>query len=55
MGRAHTIAVSDSGEALYVNTEESGERGSFHLADLGKALGNVCHRAMMLAELFAGR
>jgi hypothetical protein len=55
MSRADTIAVRNGGEALHMNTKETGERGSLNLADLGKALGYMRYRAVMLAKLFTDR
>ena len=55
MSRADTIAMRDGGETLHMNTQETGERGGFDLADLWKALGDVGHRAVMLTELLTGR
>ena len=55
MCRADPVAMCDGGEALHVHTEQSRERGRLHLADLRKALGDVCHWAVMLTELFPGR
>ena len=52
MSRADTVAVRDGGEALHMDTEKTGERGRLNLADLGKALGHMRNRAVMLAELF---
>jgi hypothetical protein len=54
MGRADTVAVRDGGEALHMDTQETGERGGFHLADLREAFGDMCHWAVMLTQLFAG-
>ena len=55
MSRADTIAVRDGGEALHMDTEEPRERGGLNLADLGKALGHVRNRAVMLAQLLTDR
>ena len=55
MGRAHTIAMRDGGEALDVYPKQTGERSSLHLADLGKSLGHMRNRAVMLTELLADR
>ncbi len=55
MSRADTIAVRNGGEALHMNTKETGESCSLHLTDLGKALGYMRYRAVMLAKLFTDR
>ena len=55
MSRADTIAVRDGGEALHMDTEEPRERGGLYFADLGKAFGHMCNRAVMLAQLFTDR
>jgi len=55
MGRAHTIAMRDGGEALHMYPKETGERSSLHLADLGKSLGHMRNRAVMLTELLTDR
>src|SRR6476660_7484488 len=51
MRGADTVAVRDGGEALHMDTKETGERSCLHLADLGKARGHMRNRAVMLAEL----
>ena len=53
MSRADTVAVGDGGEALDVDTQQPGERLGLGLAELGKPLGHVRHRAVVLAELLA--
>jgi enhancing lycopene biosynthesis protein 2 len=55
MSSANTIAVRNGGEALHMDSKETGERSSLNLADLGKALGYMCYRAVMLAKLFTDR
>ena len=55
MCRADPVAMCDGGEALHVHTEQSRERGGLYLANLREALGDVCHRAVMLTKLFTGR
>ena len=55
MRRADTITVRNGGEALHMNTKETGKRCSLNLADLRKALGYVRYRAVMLAKLFTDR
>ena len=51
MSRADAVAVRDGGEALHMDTKETGERSCLHLADLGKARSHMRNRAVMLAEL----
>ena len=53
--RADPVAMCNGGEALHVHTEQSRERGGLYLANLREALGDVCHRAVMLTKLFTGR
>jgi hypothetical protein len=55
MSRADTIAVRNGGEALHVNTKKTRESGGLDLADLRETLGNMGHRAVMLAQLFPDR
>jgi hypothetical protein len=55
MSRADTVAMRNGGKALHVNTQETGERGCLHLADLGKSLGHMRNRAVMLTELLTDR
>jgi len=55
MSGADTVAVRDGGEALDVNAQHPGEGFGFGLAQLRKLLGDMCDRAVVLAELLAER
>jgi cytochrome c oxidase assembly protein subunit 15 len=51
---ADAVAVGDCREALDVRAEQPRERLGFGLTQLGELLGDVCHRAVVLAQLFTG-
>ena len=55
MGRAHTVAMRDGGQPLHMYPKQPGERSSLHLAELGKSLGDMGHRAVVLTELLTDR
>jgi hypothetical protein len=46
--------MGDGRQPLDVRTEQSSERLGLGLAQLRKLLGDVCHRAVVLAQLLAG-
>ena len=50
---AGAVAVDDRGQPLHVGAQHLGERLPLGLAQLRELLGDVRHRAVMLAELYA--
>ncbi|AIF40848.1 hypothetical protein HX89_07715 [Dermacoccus nishinomiyaensis] len=48
------VTVREGGEALHVHAQDLGERGTLGLAELGVARRDVLHRAVPLAQLYAG-
>ena len=55
VSRADAVAVGDGGESLDVDAQHPGEGFGLGLAQLGELLGDVGDRAVVLAELLAGR
>lgn len=55
MRSADAIAMGDGGKSLNVGAENFGEKLCLGVAQLRELLGHVRHRAMMLADLLAGR
>ena len=52
--RADVVTVREGGQALHVHAQDLGERGTLGLAELGVARRDVLHRAVPLAQLYAG-
>ena len=50
---ARAVAVDDGREPLYVGAQDVGERFALGLAQFGELLGDVRHRAVVLADLHA--
>ena len=55
MRGAHPVAVRDGGQALHVGADQTGDHRGLGLAQLGELGGHVRHRAVVLAQLPAGR
>ena len=52
---AHPVAVGDRGQALHVRADQARDHLGLGLAQLGELGGDVRHRAVVLAQLPAGR
>ena len=50
---ADAVAVRDRREPLHVHAEQAADRGRLGVAQLGELLGDVLHRAVVLAQLHA--
>ena len=53
VGGAGAVAVDDRGQPLHVGAQDLGERLALGLAQLRELLGDVRHRAVVLADLHA--